>query len=208
MQSAPQNLLKEYVASQNFTSTADIMEAMKTMFRDVIEQVMETEIDEELVLTRCQRTSEKGIPRNYRNGDTKKTVKTRLGEVNRKIPRDRNGEYEPRIIGKYSRNADGMEEKILSLYACGMSQRDIAEQIKELYGVEISPGLVTKISEKIMPEVTAWQNRPLEKVYPFVFMDAIHYKVREDHHSVTKAAYVVLGIPLEGQKDILGIWIG
>ena len=208
MQSAPQNLLKEYVASQNFTSTADIMEAMKTMFRDVIEQVMEAEIDEELGRTRCQRTGEEGMPRNYRNGYTKKTVKTQLGEVNWKIPRDRNGEYEPRIIGKYSRNADGMEDKILSLYACGMSQRDIAEQIKELYGVEISPELVTKISEKIMPEVTAWQNRPLEKVYPFVFMDAIYYKVREDHHSVTKAAYVVLGIPLEGQKDILGIWIG
>ena len=84
-----------------------------------------------------------------------------------------------------------------------MSQRDIAEQIKELYGVEISPGLVTKISERIMPEVTAWQNRPLEKAYPFVFMDAIHYKVRKDHHYVTKAAYVVLGVTLEGQKDIL-----
>ncbi len=208
MQSAPQNLLNEYVASQNFTSTADIMDAMKTMFRDAIEQIMEAEIDEEFGRTRCQRTSEEGIPRNYRNGYTKKTVKTQLGEVPLKIPRDRNGEYEPRIIGKYSRNADGMEDKILSLYACGMSQRDIAEQIKELYGVEISPELVTKIGEKIMPEVTAWQNRPLEKVYPFVFMDAIHYKVREDHHYVTKAAYVVLGIPLEGQKDILGIWIG
>ena len=101
-----------------------------------------------------------------------------------------------------------MEDKILALYACGMSQRDIAEQIKELYGVEISPELVTKISEKIMPEVTAWQNRPLEPVYPFVFMDAIHYKVREDRRYVTKAAYVVLGVTMDGRKDILGVWIG
>jgi len=101
-----------------------------------------------------------------------------------------------------------MEEKILSLYACGMSQRDIAEQIKNLYDVEISPELVSKISEKIMPDVTAWQNRPLEAVYPFVFMDAIHYKVKENHQYITKAAYVVLGINLDGQKDILGIWIG
>ena len=93
---------------------------------------------------------------------------------------------EPKIISKYDRNAEGMEDKILALYACGMSQRDIAEQIKELYDVEISPELVTKISEKIMPEVTAWQNRPLENVYPFVFMDAIHYKVKEDHRYVTK----------------------
>ena len=96
-----------------------------------------------------------------------------------RVPRDRNGSYEPKIIGKYNRNADGMEDKILSLYACGMSQRDIAEQVKELYDVEISPELVTKITEKIMPEVTAWQNRPLEAVYPFIFMDAIHYKVKE-----------------------------
>lgn len=99
-------------------------------------------------------------------------------------------------------------DKILALYACGMSQRDIAEQIKELYGVEISPELVTKISEKIMPEVTAWQNRSLEPVYPFVFMDAIHYKVREDRRYVTKAAYVVLGVTMDGRKDILGVWIG
>ena len=209
MQSAPQNLLKEYVQSQKFTSTAEIMQAMKEMFRDVIQTVMEVEMDEELGRERCQRSEQpEEEPRNYRNGYTRKTVKTQLGEVEIKVPRDRQGAYEPKIIGKYDRNAEGMEEKILSLYACGMSQRDIAEQIKELYDVEISPELVTKISEKIMPEVTAWQNRPLEKVYPFVFMDAIHYKVKEDHRYITKAAYVVLGITLDGRKDILGVWIG
>ena len=138
----------------------------------------------------------------------KRRSKTQMGELEIKVPRDRNGEYEPKIISKYNRNADGMEEKILSLYACGMSQRDISEQIKNLYDVEISPELVSKISEKIMPDVTAWQNRPLEAVYPFVFMDAIHYNVKENHQYITKAAYVVLGINLDGQKDILGIWIG
>lgn len=209
MQPVPQDLLKEYVQSQHFTSTTEIMEAMKEMFRDVIQTVMEVEMDEELGCERCERSDEpEGVPRNYRNGYTKKTVKTQLGEVDIKVPRDRNGSFEPKIIGKYDRNADGMEDKILALYACGMSQRDIAEQIKELYGVEISPELVTKISEKIMPEVTAWQNRPLEPVYPFVFMDAIHYKVREDRRYVTKAAYVVLGVTMDGRKDILGVWIG
>ena len=209
MQAAPKTLLKEYVKTQHFTSTADIMQAMKEMFRDVIEQVMEVEMDDELGRERCQRSEEpEGQVRNYRNGYSKKTVKTQLGEVEIKVPRDRQGSYEPKIIGKYDRNAEGMEEKILALYACGMSQRDIAEQIKELYDVEISPELVTKISEKIMPEVTAWQNRPLESVYPFVFMDAIHYKVKEDHRYVTKAAYVVLGITMDGRKDILGVWIG
>lgn len=194
MQPVPQDLLKQYVQSQKFTSTAEIMSAMKEMFRDVIQTVMEVELDEELGRERCQRSSEpEGTPRNYRNGYAKKTVKTQLGEVDIKVPRDRNGTFEPKIIGKYSRNADGMEDKILALYACGMCQRDIAEQIKELYDVEISPELVTKISEKIMPEVTTWQNRPLESVYPFIFMDAIHYKVKEDHRYVTKAAYVVAG---------------
>ena len=209
MNTAPAELLKEYVQSQHFTSTADIMAAMKEMFRDVIQTVMEVEMDEELGRQRCQRSeAAEDEARNYRNGYSKKTVKTQLGEVDIKVPRDRNGSYEPKIISKYDRNAEGMEEKILALYACGMSQRDIAEQIKELYDVEISPELVTKISEKIMPEVTAWQNRPLESVYPFVFMDAIHYKVKEDHRYITKAAYVVLGITMDGRKDILGVWIG
>ena len=211
MTRTPSEMMKEYVRSQNFKSTDEVMSAMKEMFKDVLQEVMECELSEELGYEKSQRESNNGgsaVSKNYRNGYSQKTVKTQLGEVELKIPRDRNGEYEPKIIGKYNRNVDGMEEKILSLYACGMSQRDIAEQIKNLYDIEISPELVSKISEKILPEVTAWQNRPLEKVYPFIFMDAIHYKVRENHQYITKAAYVVLGIMLEGTKDILGIWIG
>lgn len=211
MEKVPAELMKEYVNSQKFTSTTEIMEAMKAMFGDVLQQVMEAELDTKLGYEKSKRTSnddENGLSKNYRNGHSKKTVKTQLGEVTINIPRDRNGEYEPSIISKYSRNADGMEEKILSLYSCGMSQRDISEQIKNLYDVEISPELVSKISDKIMPEVTAWQNRPLNSIYPFVFMDAIHYKVKENHQYVTKAAYVVLGINMDGCKDILGIWIG
>ena len=211
MELTPKELMKQYVDSQNFTSTTEIMQAMKDLFRDAIQQVMESELDVELGYEKSERMSDSEsaiLSKNYRNGYSKKTVKTQLGEIEVKVPRDRNGEYEPKIIGKYSRNADGMEEKILSLYACGMSQRDIAEQIKNLYDVEISPELVSKISEKIMPKVNDWQNRPLESVYPFVFMDAIHYKVKENHQYITKAAYVVLGINMEGGKDILGIWIG
>ena len=211
MEKVPAELMKEYVNSQKFTSTTEIMEAMKAMFGDVLQQVMEAELDTKLGYEKSERTSnddESSLSKNYRNGHSKKTVKTQLGEVTINVPRDRNGEYEPSIISKYSRNADGMEEKILSLYSCGMSQRDISEQIKNLYDVEISPELVSKISEKIMPEVTAWQNRPLNSIYPFVFMDAIHYKVKENHQYVTKAAYVVLGINMDGCKDILGIWIG
>lgn len=211
MSKEAKELLKEYVSSQNFTTTEEVMSAMKDMFKDVLQQVMEGELDAQLGYGKSKRMSkdvDDSKAANYRNGHSQKTVKTQLGEIDIKIPRDRNGEFEPKIIGKYSRNADGMEEKILSLYACGMSQRDIAEQIKVLYDVEISAELVSKISERILPEVTAWQNRPLDAVYPFVFLDAIHYKVKEDHQYRTKAAYVVLGITLDGTKDILGIWIG
>ena len=211
MEKASKEVLREFVNSQHFTSTTDIMNSMKELFSDVLQQVMEAELEEKLGYEKSERVSEKGEEgshKNYRNGYSKKTVKTQLGEIDVKIPRDRNGEYEPQIIGKYSRSADGMEEKILALYSCGMSQRDIAEQIKNLYDVEISDGLVSKIVEKITPEINAWQNRPLESVYPFIFMDAIHYKVKENHQYITKAAYVVLGIGLDGRKDILGVWIG
>ncbi len=144
MEKTPKELMKAYVDSQKFSSTTEIMNAMKEMFRDVLQQVMESELEAELGYEKSQRTSETVVEnkgRNYRNGYSKKTVKTQLGAVEVKVPRDRNGEYEPKIIGKYSRNADGMEEKILALYACGMSQQDISEQIKNLYDVDISRSL-------------------------------------------------------------------
>lgn len=211
MERTPKEMLKEYVSAQNFQSTADIMEAMKELFSDALQTVMEAELEEKLGYEKSQRIAnpeDSGLSKNYRNGYSKKTVKTQLGAVDVSIPRDRNGEYEPQILGKYERNADGMEEKIIGLYACGLSQKDIAEQIKSLYDVEISDGLVSKIVDRITPEVNAWQNRPLEALYPFVFMDAIHYKVKENHRYITKAAYVVLGIQQDGRKDILGCWIG
>ena len=167
MEKIPAELMKEYVNSQHFTSTTEIMGAMKQMFGDVLQKVMEGELDAQLGYEKSERSAkdaEKTVSKNYRNGYSQKTIKLQLGEVQVKIPRDRSGEYEPKIIEKYNRNADGMEDKILSLYACGMSQRDISEQIKSLYDVEISPELVSKISEKIMPELAAWQNRPLESV--------------------------------------------
>ena len=196
---SPKETLKAYVDSQKFSGTTEIMDAMKEMFRDVLRQVMESELDTELGYEKSQRMSAPGVenkPRNYRDGYSKKTVKTKLGAVDVRVPQDRNGEYEPRIIGKYSRNADGVEEEILGLYACGMSRRDVSERIKSLYDVDISPELVSKISGKIMPEVTAWQNRPLETVYRSYFW------------MPSTAAYVVLSVTMDGTKDILGVWIG
>ena len=125
MEKPSKELMKEFVNSQKFTSTTDIMNSMKELFSDVLQQVMEAELEEKLGYEKSQRMSginENSAHKNYRNGYSKKNVKTQIGEVEVKIPRDRNGEYEPQIIGKYCRNADGMEEKILALYACGMSQ--------------------------------------------------------------------------------------
>ncbi|VBB06530.1 transposase mutator type [Lucifera butyrica] len=206
-----QGSLKELIKEEKFSNTTKVMSAIKEMFRDVLQEIMEAELEAELGYEKQERRTEdfETSPlKNYRNGYSKKTVKTQLGEVEIAVPRDRNGEYEPKIISKYSRSADGMEEKILSLYAAGLSIRGISEQIKSLYDVEISPELVSKISEKIMPQLNEWQNRPLEAAYSFIFLDAIHYKIREDHQIVTKAAYVVLGVNLDGYKEILGIWIG
>ena len=211
MSMIPKEVIKELIKEHKFNNTKEVMSTIKEMFRDVLQEIMEAEIETELGYEKHERQSTNEAQessKNYRNGYSQKTVKTQLGEVEINIPRDRKGEYEPQIIGKYNRSADGMEEKILGLYAAGMSQRDIAEQIKQLYDVEISPELVTKISDKIIPQLNEWQNRPLETVYPFVFMDAIHYKIRDNHQIITKAAYVVLGINMDGYKEILGLWIG
>ena len=152
MATTPAEMMKEYVKSQKFSSTTEVMTAMKEMFKDVLQQAMESELDTQLGYEKSERISEndeKSASKNYRNGYSQKTIKSQLGEVQVKIPRDRNGEYEPQIIEKYNRNADGMEEKILSLYSCGMSQRDISEQIKSLYDVEISSELVSKIGASL-----------------------------------------------------------
>ncbi|WP_264807317.1 IS256 family transposase, partial [Cytobacillus sp. NCCP-133] len=199
-------LVKELVKEKKFTSTNEIMETIKEMFSDILEEVLQCEIEEQLGYEKHQRRSDG--PCNYRNGATKRKLKTQFGEVEVSVPRDRNGSYEPQILDKYQRSVDGLEEKILSLYAHGMSTRDIQEQVKDLYNIEISSELVSKISEKIMPQVNEWQSRPLEAYYPFIFMDAIHYKIRDNHQIVSKAAYVVLGINNEGYKEILGIWVG
>ena len=129
MTKTPTEMMREFVKSQNFQSTDEVMSAIKEMFRDVLQEVMECELSEELGYEKSERMSNDDCSnksKNYRNGYSKKTVKPQLGELDIKVPRDRNGEYEPKIIGKYNRNVDGMEEKILSLYACGMSLRDIA----------------------------------------------------------------------------------
>lgn len=206
MGNVSKELLREYVKEQKFSNANEVLEGLKEMFRDVLQESLEAEMDEALGYGKYS-TSDK-VNDNSRNGYSKKTVKTELGPVQLNIPRDRNGEFEPKIVPKHQRSVNGIEDKILGLYATGMTTRDISEQIKELYGVDISPDTVSNITNRILPLVSEWQNRPLEKTYSFIFMDAIHYKVREDKQIVVKAAYVVIGVNLDGEKEVLGIWIG
>ncbi|QAA31102.1 IS256 family transposase [Clostridium manihotivorum] len=206
MSNVSKELLREYIKDQNFTSANDILNGLKDMFRDVLQEALEAEMDEALGYGKYE-GSEK-INGNSRNGYSKKTIKTELGPVQVDIPRDRNSEFEPKLIPKHQRSVNGIEDKILGLYATGMTTRDISEQIKELYGVDVSAETVSNITNRILPLVSEWQNRPLEKVYSFIFMDAIHYKVREDKQIIVKAAYVVIGVNLDGAKEVLGIWIG
>ena len=206
MENVSKELLREYIKDQKFTNANDILGALKEMFRDVLQESLEAEMDEALGYGKYDNIEK--INDNSRNGYSKKTVKTELGPVQIDIPRDRKGDFEPKIVPKHQRSVNGIEDKILGLYAIGMTTRDISEQIKELYGVDISAETVSNITNRILPLVSEWQNRPLENTYSFVFMDAIHYKVREDKQIIVKAAYVVIGVNLDGEKEVLGIWIG
>ena len=206
MGNVSKELLREYIKEQHFTNANEILVGLKEMFRDVLQEALEAEMDEALGYCKYDTMSKNND--NSRNGYSKKTLKTELGPVEINIPRDRNGEFEPRIVPKHQRSVNGIEDKILGLYATGMTTRDISEQIKELYGVDISAETVSNITNRILPLVSEWQHRPLEKAYAFIFMDAIHYKVREDKQIVVKAAYVVIGVNMDGEKEVLGIWIG
>jgi transposase-like protein len=206
MSNLSKELLREYIKEQNFTNSNDILNALKEMFRDVLQQSLEAELDEALGYEKYDTSEKTNI--DSRNGYSKKTVKTELGPVEINIPRDRNGEFEPKLVPKHKRSINGIEDKIVALYATGMTTRDISEQIKELYGVDISAETVSNITNRILPLVSEWQSRPLESTYSFVFMDAIHYKVREEKQIIIKAAYVVIGVNMDGEKEVLGIWIG
>ena len=179
---------------------------MQRLFGNIIQQFLEAEMEEHLGREKYDRIDSDS--RNYRNGYSQKTIKSSFGESKVEIPRDRNGEFEPQIVKKYETVCNELDKKVIGLYARGMSVDDIKAEIDELYGVDISPAMISKITDKVMETAHAWQNRPLDTVYPIMYLDAIHYKVRDDHKIVSKAAYICMGMDIKGYKDILGIWIG
>lgn len=198
--------IRQIIKESNVDSVTDVYALLREGFKDILQELMEAELDATLGYEKNQ----KGIAEtgNKRNGHSPKTLKSQYGQFQIDIPRDRNGEFEPKLIPKYQRDVSGIEEKVISLYARGMSTRDIHDQLQDLYGIEMSAEMVSKITDKILPELKEWQSRPLDPIYPFIFMDCIHYKVREDGRILSRAAYVVLGVTLDGHKDILSINVG
>ena len=193
-------LIEEYQPE----TVQDLQEALKDLLGDTMEQMLKAELDEHL----DYEYGEKPLSLNTRNGSSKKTVKSSYGNIDLNIPRDREGSFEPQALKKYQKDISNIESQIISMYAKGMTTRDISTHIKEIYGFGISESMVSKITNKILPTIEEWQNRPLEKVYPFVFLDAIHYHVRENNIVVKKAVYIALGYNREGYKEILGMWVG
>ena len=195
-------ILKE---NYEIETAQDLSSALKDMFKGALQEMMNAEFDESMGYSRYDKTTEKT---NYRNGTTKKNLKSEFGEFEFETPRDRKGEFEPKIVPKNVRDVSGIEDKIISLYGRGLTTREINEQIQDLYGIEVSATMVSNITDQIIPIIKEWQERPLDDIYPIVFIDAVHFSVREEARVIKKAAYIVLGIDREGFKDVLGIWIG
>ena len=206
-ENARRSKIRELLDMSNITSMDDIQNLFKETIVEFMEDGLETELDDELGYSRydyCNKNTE-----NSRNGHSSKTLRTSFGDVEVAVPRDRKGEFEPQLLKKNQTSiSQDIEEKILSMYAKGMTTGDIEVHIQDIYGVDVSDTTVSRITDKILPVAKEWQQRPLEAVYAVVFLDAIHYHVRSEGHIVKKAVYIAIGIDLDGHKDVLGMWVG
>lgn len=199
-------VLRKLIEEYDVKTTKDVQEMLKDLFAGTIQEMLEAELEDHLGYERYDNKS-KGTA-NSRNGYRSKKVKSDFGEVKLSIPRDRNGDFEPIVIKNYENDISGIEDQVIGMYSKGMSTRDISTHLKSIYGIDVSHTLVSKITDRVLPLAHEWQNRALDMIYPIVFMDAIHYKVRSEGRIINKAAYIAIGINLEGIKEILGIWIG
>ena len=200
------SLMRQLIEERGIRDMDGVHALVKELTAGLIQECMDAELEEELGYSRYDYKNKRTD--NSRNGSYSKTVSSSQGEIDLKVPRDRNGDYEPQIVKKHQMDVSEIEDKILFLYSQGTSTRDIERTMQEMYGIEVDATRVSKITDKILPVIREWQNRPLESVYAMVMLDAIHYKVREDGIVVKKAVYIGIGTDLEGKKDVLGIWIG
>lgn len=188
------------------TTIEEVYEIVKNNTKNLIQSILEEEMKKHLGYDRYEH--ENRIKNNYRNGSYKKSVKSSFGNVELEIPRDRNSEFEPHIIPKYQYDISKIESQIINLYSKGVSTRDISDTLHEIYGVDVDPSFVSRVTDKIMPQIVEWQNRPLERTYAMIFIDGIRFKVKEENRLVEKSVYIVMGYSIDGYKDVLGFWIG
>ena len=199
--------LRNIMKGLDVKSFDDLKDVFKLMVGEMLENGLEGELDDELGYTKYDYRNKSS--ENSRNGYSIKTLKTSFGETEIKVPRDRDGEFEPQLVKKNQTTLTGdIEEKILSMYAKGMTTSDIETHIQDIYGLECSDSTISRITDKILPVVREWQSRPLEEVYAVVFMDAIHFHVRSEGQIVKKAVYIAIGINMDGLKEVLGMWVG
>ena len=195
-----QGLLQEY----DIETAADIQDALKDLLSGTLKELMETEMDDHLGYDRYERSDKK----NYRNGTKQKRVRSKYGEFEVDVPQDRNSSFDSKVLPKRQKDISAIDDKIISMYAKGMTTRQISETIEDIYGFEVSEGMVSNITDKLLPQIEEWQNRPLASVYPIVFIDAVHFSVRDKGVIKKLAAYVVLGINEDGKKEVLTIVVG
>ena len=204
MSEGKKNIIAQLVQEYGINSIDDIQSALKDLLGGTIQDMLEGEMDEQLGYEPYERTNSQ----NARNGYKSKTLKSKYGELPIQVPQDRESDFEPKIVPKHKVNISEIDDKIISMYAKGLSVNQISEQIKDIYGFDVSEGMVSNITNKILPQIEEWQNRPLSAVYPIVFIDAIHFSVRDNSIIKKLAAYVILGINDDGKKEVLTISIG
>ena len=206
---AVREAIRDYLKADGIKAEngADFKAVMRDMMSMLMEGMLDGELDEELGYSKYDYRNKETT--NSRNGHSKKTVHTSVGDMELAVPRDRDGEYEPRLVKKHQNTiTQDVEEQILSMYAKGMTTGDIETHLNDVYGLDVSDSTVSRVTDRIMPIVREWQERPLEEVYAVVFMDAIHYHVRSEGRVVKKAVYVAIGIDMDGMKDVLGMYVG
>jgi transposase-like protein len=204
MSEGKKNIIAALIQEYDIKSAQDIQDALKDLLGGTIQSMLEAEMDQHLGYEPYERTDNT----NSRNGKKQKLIRSSYGEMEIDVPQDRESSFEPQIVKKRQKDISCIEQKIIAMYAKGLTTRQISEQIEDIYGFEVSEGMVSDITNKLLPEIEEWQQRPLSSVYPIVFIDAVHFSVRDNNVIKKLAAYIILGINEEGRKEVLTINIG
>ena len=204
MSEGKKNIIAGLLQEYDIKTAKDIEDALKDLLGGTIQEMLESEMDEHLGYHEYERSDNP----DYRNGKKTKKIRGNFGKTEIDVPQDRDGTFEPKIVKKRQKDISGIEQKIISLYAKGMTTRQISETIEDIYGFEVSDGMVSDITDRLMPQIEDWQKRPLDEVYPIVFIDAVHFSVRDNGQIRKLAAYVILAVSLTGHKEVLSIHIG